>query len=122
MKYKQAEHQTKYDYTLWYGHINQFQPNLRKFYSVQSLIRHRVVATRKECNCVRHKTGELISLEDLCFGSRKAAARYIRKHFREINEDHCRRNHGERCTHVAALRHHHHDKQPLYINISKMEG
>jgi hypothetical protein len=122
MKYKQAEHQTKYDYTLWYGHINQFQPDLRKFYSVQSLFRHRVVATRRECNCVRNKTGELISLEELSFGSRKAAARYVRKHFREINEDHRRRNHGEDCTHVAALRHLCHNKQPLYMNISRLEN
>lgn len=120
MKYKQDEKQTKYDYTLWYGNVNHHARFRGP--SVQYLIRNRPVATRKECNCVNKKTGQWISNEELCFGSRKAAARYIRKHSKEIIDNYEKKHSGS-CppiTHVAAFRHHHHGKTPLLVNIGKM--
>ena len=121
MKYKQDEHQTKYDYALWYGTVNHH--GRFRGYLVQGLIRNRPVATRKECNCVNKKTGQLISNETLCFGSRKAAARYIRKHYNEMRVDYNKRHAASNpdITHVAAYRHVHHGKTPLFFNINRIE-
>ena len=79
----------KFDYTLWYG------PSEEDIYQVQGLIRNRPVKRRSQANCQDGK-GNYISNEQLCFGSIKAARRYVMKHRDWLIEDYKRRNAGRR--------------------------
>ena len=79
----------KFDYTLWYG------PSEEDVYQVQGLIRNRPVKRRSQANCQDGK-GNYISHEQLCFGSIKAARRYVIKHRGWLIEDYKRRNAGRR--------------------------
>jgi len=120
MEYKKDEHLTKYDYNLWYGYRNsygRFRGTL-----VQSLIRSRKVEDRKDCNCVNNRTGELLSHEILAFGSRKAAARYVRRHYPEIIEAYAKRNprNPDEMTTVAAFGHLFHTRRDVIINVKKL--
>ena len=118
MKYKQEEKQTKYDYALWYGFV--LYQNNERCTQVRCLMRKRPVATREESNCIS-RDGQRLSVEQLTFGSRKAAARYIRKHWREIKQDYGEHRGDGKCTHIFAYRYHCQTKQPLRMCIRYWE-
>lgn len=77
----------KFDYTLWYG------PSERDCYQVQGLIRNRRVERRSQANC-QDRNGNFVSNEQLCFGSIKAARRFVVKHADWLIEDYRCRNAG----------------------------
>lgn len=76
----------KFDYTLWYG------PSHHDIYQVQGLIRNRRVERRSQANAQDH--GHFVSHEQLCFGSIKAARRYVLKHRQWLINDYKHRNAG----------------------------
>ena len=76
----------KFDYILWYG-ISEHD-----YYQVPGLIRNRPVKRRSQANC--QNRGDYISHEQLCFGSIKAAYRYVMKHRDWLIEDYRNRNAG----------------------------
>lgn len=77
----------KFDYTLWYG------TSEHDIYQVQGLIQNRRVERRSQANCT-NRDGHYISNEQLCFGSIKAARRYVIKHREWLIEDYKKRNAG----------------------------
>lgn len=77
----------KFDYILWYG------PFEDDIYQVQGLIRNRPVKRRSQANC-QNREGNYVSHEQLCFGSIKAARRYVLKHRDWLIEDYKRCNAG----------------------------
>lgn len=90
MKWKQTgckqanKEMGKFDYTLWYG------PSIKDLYQVQGLIRNRRVKRRSQANC--QNRGDFISHEHLCFGSIKAARRFVLKHHQWLIDDYKWRN------------------------------
>ena len=87
---KQANREMgKYDYLLWYG------VSEHDYYQVQGLFRDRTVARRSQANC-QIAAGKFVSHEQLCFGSRRAAHRYVIKHREWFVVDYANRNNG--CT------------------------
>lgn len=87
---KQANREMgKFDYILWYG------PSINDVYQVQGLIRNRRVSSRKQANC-QDRNGNYISNEQLCFGSIKAARRFVKKHRDWLITDYMTRNAGKK--------------------------
>ena len=78
----------RFDYILWYGTSEQ------DYYQVQGLIRGRRVERRSQANCMDSHRNP-ISHEQLCFGSVKAARRWVLKHRKWLIEDYKRRNAGD---------------------------
>lgn len=79
----------KFDYTLWYG------TSEHDYYQVQGLIRGRRVKRRSQANC-QDREGHYISSEQLCFGSVKAARRWVLKHQEWLIMDYRNRNGGRK--------------------------
>lgn len=77
----------KFDYNLWYG------VSEHDYYQVQGLFRGRRVERRSQANC-QDRNGNFISHEQLCFGSVKAARRWVLKHHDWLIEDYQKRNAG----------------------------
>lgn len=86
----------KFDYTLWYGICE------ADCYQVQGLIRNRPVKRRSLANAQDYD-GNFISHEQLCFGSIKAARRYVCKHKQWLIDDYAKRNAGRKPQYVIVL-------------------
>lgn len=78
----------KFDYILWYG------TSENDYYQVQGFFRTYRVERRSQANC-QDRDGNPISYEQLCFGSVKAARRWVLKHREWLVEDHKKRNAGD---------------------------
>lgn len=95
MKWKQTgckqanKEMGKFDFNLWYG------TSEGDYYQVQGLIRNRPVKRRSQANAQDRK-GNYVSNEQLCFGSIKAARRFVLKHRNWLIEDYKSRNAGRR--------------------------
>ena len=103
----------KFDYTLWYG------PVVEDIYQVQGLIRNRPVKRRSQANA-QNGQGCYVSHEELCFGSIKAARRFVRKNKDWLIEDYRNRNAGRTPNVVVIMSWRRVRKDNVIINLRRI--